>query len=61
MQSNQLGVSPREAARLTDVSLRTIHRALRDPCDPLPSAKIGRCRVILVDQLRAWLQARAAQ
>lgn len=61
MNTNQVGVSPETAAELTELSPRSIYRALRDTEHPLPSAKVGRRRVILLDELRAWLQARAAQ
>lgn len=52
-----LGVTPHRAAELSSLPLRAIYTALSKAERPLPSAKIGRRRVILLEDLRAWLRA----
>lgn len=50
--ADPIAVSPDEAARLTSLSRRTIFYALQGT---LKSVKVGKRRLILVQDLTAWL------
>jgi excisionase family DNA binding protein len=54
-QIEKLAVSPREAADLIGVSLRTIQNYIR--AKQLPARKLGRRTVVEVCHLRAFLRA----
>lgn len=49
-----ISVSPVKAAELTSLPVRAIYTALKQN---LPSCKIGRRRIILVDDLQQWLRS----
>lgn len=52
----QISVSPEKAAELTNLSTRTIYYAIAGEFGRiLPSAKIGKRRVILVSDLTQWV------
>lgn len=48
-----IAVSPAKGAKLVDVGRSTLYEALR--AGELKSMKIGRRRLILVEDLKAWL------
>lgn len=53
---DKIAVSPEQAAQLANLPVRTIYYALAGKTDhPLPSAKIGKRRIILVDDLKSWI------
>ena len=53
---DKISVSPEQAAQLTSLPTRTIYYALAGELDhPLPSVKIGKRRIILMDDLKSWV------
>jgi excisionase family DNA binding protein len=55
---DRLAVSPAEAAQLAGVGRTLLYEALGSGA--LPSLKIGKRRLILMDALRAWLEEHAS-
>ena len=58
-EASPLAVSPAEAARLAGLGRTTIYAAIG--CGALASLKVGKRRLVMVDDLRAWLAAQVAR
>jgi excisionase family DNA binding protein len=54
--TDAIAYRPQQAADLLGVSLSTLERITK--ADAIPTVKLGRCRVYLADQLKAWLASR---
>ena len=54
-----LAVSPADAARLAGLGRTTIYAAIGSGA--LASLKVGKRRLVMVDDLRAWLAAQVAR
>ncbi len=60
INEDQIYISPQQAAKLAGVALRTVRKWFEQKYNPLPSAKVGRRRLIKRHIFEQWIDSQSS-